>query len=205
MGKITYKEKEKQRREVEILQKAAQLLTERGFANLNMDELAEVVGISKPTLYQHFKSKEELVSQVMIQSYTTMEEQISATLTGTPLEKITKLFRHIVKSRFGASSLNGTMDQETLWSVMRTNPIIQQRRQQAIEGLSSLVEEAKEVGEISTDIPTPIVVHAMFCLQGAFKDPGLRSEMASSEEKLDAGIDAVLQLFKHGVVPAEAK
>ena len=85
MGKITYKEKEKQRREVEILQKAAQLLTERGFANLNMDDLAEVVGISKPTLYQHFKSKDDLVTQVVIENFRVMDEKFQQTLTGTPL------------------------------------------------------------------------------------------------------------------------
>src|SRR5947207_3100951 len=104
MQKHSFKERERQRREQEILRVASQLLTERGYSNLNMDDLADVVGISKPTLYQHFKSKEDLVSQVLIESYTAMQAQISETLTGTPLEKITKLFRHIVKSRFAANN-----------------------------------------------------------------------------------------------------
>ena len=53
MKKHSYKEIERQRREEDILHVAERLLLERGYGNLNMDELADAVGISKPTLYQH--------------------------------------------------------------------------------------------------------------------------------------------------------
>ncbi len=69
----SYRDVERQRREKDILECAGKLLAERGYADLNMDDLAEAVGISKPTLYQHFKSKEDLVTQVVFQSYETME------------------------------------------------------------------------------------------------------------------------------------
>ena len=203
MQKHSFKEQERQRREQEILRVASQLLVERGYANLNMDDLADVVGISKPTLYQHFSSKEELVSQVVMHSYSVMEEQLATELTGTPLEKISRLFRYIAKARYVANSITGTIDQETLWSVMRTNPLLGERRKQAYEGLSSLVDQAKELGEISMEVPTRLVVQAMFSLQGAFKGHGPLNELTNSDDNLEVSIDAMLGIFLHGIVPPD--
>src|SRR5688572_26251872 len=80
MGKQSYKEREKQRREEEILTSAERLLMERGYANLNMDELAEYVGLSKPTLYQHFKSKEELAARVFMRGFEETESFLAQPL-----------------------------------------------------------------------------------------------------------------------------
>jgi AcrR family transcriptional regulator len=48
-----------------ILERAAPLLFARGFSKLTMDELAAELGISKRTLYQHFASKQQLLSEVL--------------------------------------------------------------------------------------------------------------------------------------------
>lgn len=58
--------KERRRREVLsrealILATATEMLAEEGFFGLSMDRLAEAVEYSKPTLYAHFESKEDLV------------------------------------------------------------------------------------------------------------------------------------------------
>lgn len=45
----------------EILQAARVLILERGYIAMSMDDLAAHVGISKPTLYSHFATKEDIV------------------------------------------------------------------------------------------------------------------------------------------------
>src|SRR5579859_8078369 len=136
MHKHSYKEQEKQRREQEILQKASQLLIERGYSDLNMDELADMVGISKPTLYQHFKSKEELVSQVVIHSFDAIQEQFAQTVKGTPIEQLKQVFQWIVKRRFGHPNVFASAETDTLWMAMRNNPTLAQHRARAFEGLN---------------------------------------------------------------------
>ena len=59
MTKLSYKERSRLRREQDILRTAARMIRDNGYANLNMDDLADEVGISKPTLYQHFKGKDD--------------------------------------------------------------------------------------------------------------------------------------------------
>ncbi|MDY3562012.1 TetR/AcrR family transcriptional regulator [Gemmata sp. JC673] len=64
------REREFQQREVEFLDLARRMITEGGLANFNMDRLAEATEYSKGTLYQHFGSKEDLVSALAVQSLT---------------------------------------------------------------------------------------------------------------------------------------
>lgn len=49
----------------ELLDRAATLFAERGFAGTTLQEIADVMGISRPALYHYISSKEELLSQLV--------------------------------------------------------------------------------------------------------------------------------------------
>lgn len=48
-----------------ILDKAKELFIQRGYAATSMDELVRHIGVSKGSIYYHFKSKEELFIQLL--------------------------------------------------------------------------------------------------------------------------------------------
>ena len=48
-----------------ILQVASQLFDQKGYDRTSMNEIAEALGITKPSLYYHFKDKERLVLAVV--------------------------------------------------------------------------------------------------------------------------------------------
>lgn len=48
-----------------ILDKAKELFIQRGYAATSMDELVRYIGVSKGSIYYHFKSKEELFIQLL--------------------------------------------------------------------------------------------------------------------------------------------
>ncbi len=54
------------RRRREILDIAAVLFAERGFANVTVDEIGEAAGVSGPALYHHFASKEALLGEMLV-------------------------------------------------------------------------------------------------------------------------------------------
>lgn len=61
-GRAAFDRDEQRRRKREaVLRVAASAFNRRGFANTSMDDVASVLGVSKPTLYQYFKSKQELL------------------------------------------------------------------------------------------------------------------------------------------------
>jgi AcrR family transcriptional regulator len=49
-----------------ILEKTVELFYEFGIRNLNMDDISRSLGISKKTLYQHVKSKEDLIEKLFL-------------------------------------------------------------------------------------------------------------------------------------------
>ena len=70
---MTRKQREIREREQLLLNTARKILIEQGYAGLSMDQLAEVTEYSKGTIYQHFSTKEDLVTALAIE---TMERRV---------------------------------------------------------------------------------------------------------------------------------
>ena len=68
MGTISRKKREIQEREQLLLQVARKMLMTQGYAGLSMDQLADATEYSKGTIYQHFSTKEDLVTALAIES-----------------------------------------------------------------------------------------------------------------------------------------
>lgn len=60
-----------------ILNKALELFADKGYDATSMREIAEQVGISKPALYYHFDSKEDIVRGVLGDQLAQIEELIT--------------------------------------------------------------------------------------------------------------------------------
>jgi len=65
-GKLSFKDQTFRLREDAILDATTRILAGKGFDLMTMDDVAGEVGISKPILYKHFKSKDDLVGAAMI-------------------------------------------------------------------------------------------------------------------------------------------
>lgn len=61
-------------KKAEWAEKAFPILQERGLKGLNMDQLAQEIGISKATLYKYFRSREELVELIVNQRISAMRD-----------------------------------------------------------------------------------------------------------------------------------
>lgn len=55
-----------------IIDTAAQLFLDRGFHNTSIDDVAEAVGITKPTVYSYVKSKQWLLDQIILRVITDL-------------------------------------------------------------------------------------------------------------------------------------
>src|SRR5689334_21338653 len=91
VGHRSLREKQRQEREDLILQAAEEVLLERGYHEMVMDEIASRVGIAKGTLYLHFSRKEDLVYAIIerqMQTLTRTVEQINAR-SGSAQERLT--------------------------------------------------------------------------------------------------------------------
>jgi AcrR family transcriptional regulator len=72
-----------QQRRQQLLEVAGGLFAEHGFHGLSMEQLADAAGVSKPVLYQHFPSKQELYLALVNGAIAEMESQVRKALDGT--------------------------------------------------------------------------------------------------------------------------
>ena len=67
-----------------ILDEALTLFSEKGFANVFVNEIAERVGIKAPSLYKHYKSKQAIFDAIIDEMNHRFEQQAQAlTIEGT--------------------------------------------------------------------------------------------------------------------------
>lgn len=87
-----------------IIEEAVKLFYERGFTGTTLDDIAAELGVTKPFIYTHFRSKVELLAALCT---PTIEQSLAAVetaaaLPGTPTERLYRAvvdFTRVVLSR----------------------------------------------------------------------------------------------------------
>jgi len=72
MGIAERREREKERRKVNIIDAAERVIFSKGIDNATMDEIANQAELSKGTLYLYFKNKEDLYLAIHLRGITTL-------------------------------------------------------------------------------------------------------------------------------------
>lgn len=70
--------REKKRREDEIIQAARSVILTKNFYGATMDDIASEAGITKPTIYQYFKTKDELFVAIVEPLIESLALQLEA-------------------------------------------------------------------------------------------------------------------------------
>jgi AcrR family transcriptional regulator len=83
-----------------LLKTAAHLFLERGFRQTSMNDLAKLLGISKPALYYYFPNKDEILVSCYEQGIAVIESALdrSGKHKGTGLERIRALIAAYVET-----------------------------------------------------------------------------------------------------------
>lgn len=89
-----------------VLQTAAQLFNERGFHATSLDDIAERLHVSKPTLYYYVKSKDDILLECVRIALGMMKEEIDGVRRAggralDQLEACMRSYSNIVTQEFG--------------------------------------------------------------------------------------------------------
>ena len=117
-----------------------------------MSDIAEAAGVGRRTLYRHFKSREALIERLILLS---VEELRAASipiqgLTGRAAIEAYIEVKMPLADRFHFLTM--------LWTGQEDSHAIQSIDAQLIHEMVTLVEQAKEVGDINPNLPTKWVV-----------------------------------------------
>ena len=86
-----------------ILHKAEELFLTYGFKSVTMDDIANQMGISKKTIYAHFKNKTQLVKESTLNIFENISKGIDCicTLNKNPIEELFEIKSFIMKQLKG--------------------------------------------------------------------------------------------------------
>ena len=163
MGRLSFKDQAFRLREQAVLDVTTTLLASKGFDLMTMDDVAEGAGLSKPSLYKHFRSKEALATEVMIRLLDRALEHLAAqdpVMDGKA--RLDNLMEWALRTRLegGLPFLPSTSPhvRDMLMHSVRYSLRIYRLHKQ----LQQLVEQARTEGSIRNDLPTDVLLYAYY-------------------------------------------
>lgn len=119
-------------RREQILSAAQALFIEYGFESVGMNDIAQVLGTSRPTIYTYFTSTEEILNALLVQRLPALWERLSPLLpcmNTFAANEYAALFRELLKER-------------ELLLLMHSGggPTFRQQREQFLAHLTELIE-----------------------------------------------------------------
>lgn len=121
-----------------ILDAAAVVFYEKGFHGAGVDELGKRAGLSGPTLYRHFASKDEILAALFNEA---MDELVSATamIHDDPFKDLDRLIRHHVAYAVQKRQLVNVYQREDRSLVQPWKRLFTHRRKQYVARWEAMV------------------------------------------------------------------
>ena len=185
MPRGRYQQKQWDARQAAILAALEMLSAQRGFANVTMDDLADEVGISKATLYQHFKSKDDLLVHLMAQQEDQFIASIDNTAGQPPVGRLLATLRTLMEGHI--TPLRGlvSIGSEAITPVFRNNAQLVERHDQIVAMLTDIIRDGQDDGSIAPDLAPHVIISAMLALSnvsmGDYEPPECNRQLQTRE------------------------
>lgn len=185
-----------------ILRHARVLFMQRGYADVSVGEVAEAVGVSKPTLYYHFHDKEGLYAAVLIDVMHEVGGYLRAVV-----HRPISLRERLVELAYGYFlHADATMepmlrDTSELIGRERAEQVLAAYQTEMIDPIAALFSEGIARGELSGRDPRWLV-RAFTGLLDAFTESGGHLARTDAEHRISS--ERLVSLFLGGAQSAEA-
>lgn len=196
-----YQQKQWDMREDAILDALADLSQARGFANVTMDDLADAVGISKATLYQHFSSKDDMLVALMRQHTARFQEWLATTAGQPPVTRLRETVRYLMEGHI--TPLRGLIQlgREDVLPVFENNAGLIAQHTDTLAMLSAIVRDGQAAGTIAPDIAPQVIISAMWALSNVSIAAHKPAHGGAAPLARHAYIEQMLALFERSIRP----
>jgi AcrR family transcriptional regulator len=181
-----------------IVSRARQHFFLHGFRGVTMDDLAEELGMSKKTLYAHFRSKGALLEAVLDQKFRDIEAECDAIGFDKPADFAKALRTLLACIQRNADELQPAF----LRDMRRESPDVfrrvEERRHKVIERyFSRLLAQGAQAGVVRKDIKPELILEALLGAVQAIVNPHKLESLGLTPR---TAFDAILELLFHGIM-----
>jgi AcrR family transcriptional regulator len=194
----TLRERRKALLREEILEATHQLMSERGYAAMSMDELAARVGVSKPTLYNQFPTKDDLVAAMAIQLIERVVTQLEAVSGVTPLARLLGFLQSLVRLQLEQHTSAMQLQMPEILAILERHPQSRALLLHIDALLTETIGEAQAEGAIDPTLDCASILRIFNALSITPSIGGLRNSELDPQ-RLAASVVAV---FQRGISPS---
>lgn len=161
--KISFKAQMLLAREDAIIKVVNQLLAEKGFEAMTVDEVAANVGIAKASLYKHFSSKEDLAAAAMVGVMQRAQAFLDTLATdSSAVDKIKAVTRWTMGLKLNGEMPSLPSQNSSLRTTLMGNKAYMDGLMDVSDRLGAWIEEAQAAGAINPQLPAIAVLYTLY-------------------------------------------
>jgi len=161
--KVSFKAQMLQAREEAIIRAVNQLLAEKGFDAMTVDEVAASVGIAKASLYKHFPSKEDLACAAMVAVMQRAQDYLKTLVDEQPpLDKLRAVVRWTMELKLGGEMPSLPSQNSSLRATLMASKEYMDGLIDVSDMLGAWIEAAQAQGAINPQLPAIAVLYTLY-------------------------------------------
>jgi AcrR family transcriptional regulator len=196
LPRVSFKAQMLQAREDAIIQTASQLLAQKGFEAMTVDEVAASVGIAKASLYKHFPSKEDLAAAAMVKLMQRAQDYLQALPSQDAITQLRAVARWTMQLQLRGEMPSLPSRNSTLRAKLMASKAYMDGLIEVSDRLGAWIEEAQAQGHLQSALP-PIAV--LYTLYARACDPVLEFLKMGGEHDEEQIIDLVMRTCFEGL------
>lgn len=150
-------------RQEAILEATCQLLGEKNFTAMTMDDVADAVGIAKASLYKHFSSKEDLCCAAVVQVLAQVSAYLAALAPDmAPVDKLRAVVGWSLQRVLAQEMPQLPSRHSPLRAVLMEHPECLGELTAVSDQLGQWIIKAQQQGSINAALPPLVVLYTLY-------------------------------------------
>jgi len=149
-----------------LLEAAAVVFAERGYAEASAEAISRAAGMSKATFYEHFANKEEVMLALFDEAARVMMERVGVAISGASEDADARVRAGLHAFVQGLAEYPAA-SQTLLVQIIGAGPKAMERRDAILEGFAKLIDEENRTAHDRWDVPRLRSIEDAYALVGA--------------------------------------
>jgi AcrR family transcriptional regulator len=174
-----------------------------GFRSVTMDDLADELGVSKKTLYAHFRGKIDLLGAVLADKFAGVEAMLKEVTRAYPHDFLATLQELLAGTQRELDEIKPPFVRDMRQKAPQVFKVVERRRATLIQRyFGKLFVEGQRAGMVRKDVPAKLIIEILLAMVQSIMNPPKMEELGMVPKEGFAGI---LKIVLEGVLTRKGR